>query len=99
MLPLHVWGNWQEQKLICLIVSCSLYHKLKLCVDHLAVWSSCMGHGSLDDFYLKVHNMYFSSCGQVKDPPLSIVIPLVGTLTLLTVVLPHLCVFLTTKDT
>lgn len=90
-----------ENKLICclLIFSHSIYHKLKLCVDNLAIASSCEGHGSLDDFFLKVHNMYFSSCGQVRDPPLTIVILLIGPLTLLTLVLPHLCVFLTTKNT
>ncbi|CAF98963.1 unnamed protein product [Tetraodon nigroviridis] len=75
-----------------------MYYKLKLCVDNLAITSSCMGHRSLGDFFLKVHNMYFSSCGEVRDPPLTTVILLIGPLTLLTLVLPHFCVFLTTRD-
>lgn len=91
--------NKKSYVVLCLIFSCSMYRKLKLCVDNLAITSSCKGHGTLDDFFLKVHSMYFSSCGQVKDPPLTIVILLIGPLTLLTLVLPHLCVFLTTKDT
>lgn len=85
--------------LSCLMFSCSMYHKLKLCVDSLASTTSCTGRGSLDDFFLKVHNTYFSSCGQIREPPLTIVILLMAPLTLLTLVLPHLCVFLTTKDT
>lgn len=91
--------NRNSHVVLCLIFSSRMYHKLKLCVDNLAIMSSCKGHGSLDNFFLKVHNMYFSSCGQVKDPPLTIVILLMGPLTLLTLVLPHMCVFLTTKDT
>ncbi|TNN04456.1 receptor activity-modifying protein 1-like [Takifugu flavidus] len=76
------------------------YHKLKLCVDNLAIESWCKGHGFLvDDFFLKVHNMYFSGCGRIRDPPLSILVLLIGPMTFLTLLLPHLCVFLTTKDT
>lgn len=83
-----------------LIFFCSKYHELKLCVDNLVIESWCKGHGFLvDDFFLKVHNMYFPGCGHVRDPPLSILVLLIGPLTFLTLLLPHLCVFLTTKDT
>lgn len=78
----------------------SIYSKLKNCVDDWANASCCRGYSFLaDKVFLKVHDMYFLDCGQVQDPPLTILIMLIAPVTIVTLLLPLLCVNLTTLDT
>nr|XP_046259852.1 receptor activity-modifying protein 1-like isoform X2 [Scatophagus argus] len=75
----------------------SIYNKLKHCVDDWANMSWCRGHRFLlDEVFLKVHNTYFSVCGQVHDPPLGTLIMLIAPVVVSTLLLPILCVSLTT---
>lgn len=53
----------------------------------------------MDKVFLKIHDMYFSVCGQVQDPPLTTLIMLIAPITIATLLLPLLCVNLTTRDT
>lgn len=74
-----------------------LYHSLKSCVDAWARASWCTGVGSTADrFFLHVHRSYFQECGRVRDPPLSALVLMVAPLVLTTLVLPMVCVHLTT---
>ncbi|XP_028249680.1 receptor activity-modifying protein 1-like [Parambassis ranga] len=76
------------------------YNELKLCVDHWANISWCKGYKFLvDEVFLGVHQMYFSLCGQVHDPPLTILIMLIAPVIITTLFLPILCVHLTTWKT
>lgn len=78
----------------------SIYSKLKNCVDDWAQASCCRGYSFLaDKVFLKVHDMYFLDCGQVQDPPLTILIMLIAPVSIVTLLLPLLCVNLTTSDT
>ncbi|KAF7647772.1 hypothetical protein LDENG_00167160 [Lucifuga dentata] len=73
------------------------YNKLKYCVDHWANISWCKGTGfQLDKIFLKVHQTYFSLCGQIVDPPLTTLIMLVVPGIIVTLFLPALCLHLTT---
>ncbi|XP_051261057.1 receptor activity-modifying protein 1-like [Dicentrarchus labrax] len=75
----------------------SIYNKLKHCVDDWANVSWCKGYGFLvDNVFFEVHEMYFSVCGQVQDPPLTTLIMLVAPVIIATLFLPLLCVNLVT---
>ncbi|XP_023147007.1 receptor activity-modifying protein 1-like [Amphiprion ocellaris] len=74
-----------------------IYYELKVCVDHWANISWCRGHKFLvDELFLEVHQTYFSLCGQVHDPSLSTLIMLTAPSVIATLLLPLLCVHLTT---
>lgn len=76
-----------------------IYNKLKYCVDDWAKASWCSGRGFLvDEVFLKVHETYFSLCGQVIDPPLTTVILLIAPVVMATLFLPLLCNSLTTYN-
>lgn len=76
-----------------------IYTQLKHCVDSSADVSKCRGRGSLvDEVFLKVHEMYFSDCGLVQDPPLFTLVMLVAPVTMVTLLLPLLYVYLTPRD-
>uniref|UniRef100_A0AAV2JUJ7 Uncharacterized protein n=1 Tax=Knipowitschia caucasica TaxID=637954 RepID=A0AAV2JUJ7_KNICA len=51
----------------------------------------------VDHLFMGVHQEYFSECGQVQDPPLTIVVLMVAPLVMCTLVLPMVCVHLTTS--
>ncbi|XP_060909858.1 uncharacterized protein LOC132987069 isoform X2 [Labrus mixtus] len=77
-----------------------IYNKLKLCVDEGAKASWCRGQGFLlDKAFLEVHYKYFWQCGQVQDPPLSTLIMLIAPVIIITLLMPILCVKLTTWST
>lgn len=100
--PLDCWNHSKASKLCPLLTLffCSIYSKLKHCVDYWENVSWCRGHGFLvDKVFLKIHDMYFSVCGQVQDPPLTALIMLIAPITIATLLLPLLCVNLTTRDT
>lgn len=78
---------------------CSVYNKLKYCVDGWAKASWCRGRGFLvDEVFLRVHETYFSLCGQVIDPPLTTVIMLIAPVVMATLFLPLVCNSLTTYN-
>ncbi|KAK7938893.1 hypothetical protein WMY93_002219 [Mugilogobius chulae] len=74
------------------------YYILQQCVEHWSKASWCNGVGSLiDRFFMNVHVTYFSECGRIKDPPVTVLLLMVAPLILCTLVLPVVCVRLTTK--
>ncbi|XP_055086592.1 receptor activity-modifying protein 1-like [Periophthalmus magnuspinnatus] len=74
------------------------YSVLKLCVDTWARGHWCSGVGTLvDDFFKDVHLTYFSECGRIQDPPMTALVLMVAPLVISTLLLPILCVYLTTK--
>ncbi|KAM6934502.1 receptor activity-modifying protein 1 [Xenentodon cancila] len=76
------------------------YYQLKLCVDFWANKSLCGGYMFLvDKVFLEVHQMYFSPCEQVQDPPLSTLMMLTAPVIITTLLLPVLCVPLITWNT
>lgn len=76
------------------------YNKLRECVEHWANTTLCKGVGStVNDFFLDVHQTYFSLCGQVQDPPLFTLVMLVAPVVITTLSLPLLCLPLTTNKT
>lgn len=82
-----------------LFFCCSIYNQLKKCVDDWANWSKCRGRSSLvDEIFLEVHEVYFSDCGRVHDPPLTTLIMLIAPATIVTLFLPLLCANLTVRD-
>uniref|UniRef100_A0A3B5BC96 Uncharacterized protein n=1 Tax=Stegastes partitus TaxID=144197 RepID=A0A3B5BC96_9TELE len=87
--------------LFCLpLFLCSIYNELKWCVDRWANASWCKGQRFLvDEVFLEVHRTYFSLCGQVHDPSLSTLIMLIAPSIIATLLLPLLCVHLTTWNT
>uniref|UniRef100_A0A3Q1GUS2 Uncharacterized protein n=1 Tax=Acanthochromis polyacanthus TaxID=80966 RepID=A0A3Q1GUS2_9TELE len=87
--------------LFCLaLFLCSIYYELNQCVDHWARKSWCRGHKFLvDELFLELHQTYFSLCGQVRDPSLSTLIMLIAPSIIATLLLPLLCVHLTTWNT
>lgn len=77
-----------------------IYYHLQLCVENCASASWCRGHRFLvDEVFLDVHETYFSLCGQVHDPPLTTLIMLVAPVTIVTLLMPLLCFYLTTWNT
>ncbi|XP_076602326.1 receptor activity-modifying protein 1 [Chaetodon auriga] len=75
------------------------YNQLKHCVDDWAKACWCRGHGSLvDKVFMKVHDMHFSGCGQVHDPPPTTLIMLIAPVIIATLLLPLLCAKLTTYN-
>ncbi|XP_069554931.1 receptor activity-modifying protein 1-like [Brachyistius frenatus] len=77
-----------------------IYDKLKWCVDDWANASWCKGCGFLvNEVFLEVHQTYFQLCGQLHDPSLSTVIMLIAPIVITTLLLPLLCVHLTTWNT
>ncbi|XP_055009380.1 receptor activity-modifying protein 1-like [Boleophthalmus pectinirostris] len=77
----------------------SSYNALKLCVDSEARSTWCSGVGTLvDDFFMDVHQTYFSECGRIRDPPVPVLVLLVVPLVMCTLLLPLLCTHLTTRD-
>uniref|UniRef100_A0A3B4A784 Uncharacterized protein n=1 Tax=Periophthalmus magnuspinnatus TaxID=409849 RepID=A0A3B4A784_9GOBI len=79
-------------------VWCSTYSVLKLCVDTWARGHWCSGVGTLvDDFFKDVHLTYFSECGRIQDPPVTALVLMVAPLVISTLLLPILCVYLTTR--
>ncbi|XP_008300525.1 receptor activity-modifying protein 1 [Stegastes partitus] len=77
-----------------------IYNELKWCVDRWANASWCKGQRFLvDEVFLEVHRTYFSLCGQVHDPSLSTLIMLIAPSIIATLLLPLLCVHLTTWNT
>ncbi|XP_076016649.1 receptor activity-modifying protein 1-like [Genypterus blacodes] len=76
------------------------YDKLKHCVDDWAMASFCKGTGfQLDEIFLQVHETYFSLCGLITDPPLITLIAIISPCIIFTLLLPALCVYLTTWNT
>ncbi|XP_074551205.1 receptor activity-modifying protein 1 [Halichoeres trimaculatus] len=76
-----------------------IYNQLKTCVDDWAKESWCTGHGFLvDNIFLEVHQTYFHQCGQIQDPPLFTLIMLIAPVIIATLLMPILCVHLTTYD-
>lgn len=101
--PLYFFGHWNNFKLsLCcpaFFALCSIYTQLKHCVDNSAAVSQCRGRGSLmDEVFLKVHEMYFSDCGLVQDPPLFTLVMLIAPVTIVTLLLPLLYFYLTPRD-
>ncbi|MEQ2189569.1 hypothetical protein GOODEAATRI_026570 [Goodea atripinnis] len=72
-----------------------LYNKLKMCVEASVKQSWCMGYTFMvDEVFLKVHQMFFSLCRQVHDPPLYTLLMLIVPSMIVTFFLPFLCVHL-----
>lgn len=77
-----------------------IYYQLKLCVDDWAKASWCKGQGFLvDNIFLRVHSTYFQQCGQVEDPPFFTLIMLIAPVIIVTLLMPAVCVKLTTWNT
>ncbi|XP_019955216.1 receptor activity-modifying protein 1 [Paralichthys olivaceus] len=75
-----------------------IYNQLCLCVDAWAKKSWCRGKWFLvDKVFLAVHQTYFSHCGLVQDPPLITFIMLISPCIIITLLVPFLCLSLTTK--
>lgn len=82
-----------------LLAFCSIYTQLKGCVEISAGLSKCLSRGFLvDEFFVKVHEMYFSDCGLIQDPPLLTLVLLIAPVTIVTLFLPLLCTYLTPQD-
>ncbi|XP_029315386.1 receptor activity-modifying protein 1 [Cottoperca gobio] len=77
-----------------------VYNTLKSCTDKLASVSWCRGHRFLvDTFFLEVHEMFFKLCGQVHDPPLTTLVMLIAPVIIATLLIPIVCIYLTTCNT
>lgn len=78
----------------------SIYNELKNCVDDSAVVSKCQSRSFLvDEVFFKVHEMYFSDCALVQDPPPITLLMLVAPATIATIFMPLLCVYVTPSYT
>ncbi|XP_068186225.1 receptor activity-modifying protein 1 isoform X2 [Antennarius striatus] len=75
-----------------------IYNQLKLCVDNSSEVFWCRG-SLVDEVFLRVHRMFFTSCGQVQDPSLITVVMLVVPSILFTLLLPFICAYMTPSDT
>ncbi|XP_061580516.1 receptor activity-modifying protein 1-like isoform X2 [Cololabis saira] len=76
------------------------YYKLKVCVDYWANETLCSGYKFLvENIFLEVHQMYFSLCPQVHDPPIFTLVMLTAPVIIITFLLPVLCVHLITWNT
>ncbi|KAM8856983.1 uncharacterized protein ACB058_008791 [Synchiropus picturatus] len=74
-----------------------IYNELKKCVDRIVDFTRCRGLPA-DEVYLDVHRNYFSLCRRLLDPPLRTLIVLTAPAVIVTLLLPILCVKLTTKE-
>uniref|UniRef100_A0A8C6PHL7 Uncharacterized protein n=1 Tax=Nothobranchius furzeri TaxID=105023 RepID=A0A8C6PHL7_NOTFU len=78
---------------------CRIYNDLSWCVEKCASATWCKGHKYLvDDVFLEIHRMYFSLCGNVQDPPLLNLIMLIAPAIVATLLIPFLCIHVTTLN-
>ncbi|XP_070400021.1 receptor activity-modifying protein 1 [Nothobranchius furzeri] len=76
-----------------------IYNDLSWCVEKCASATWCKGHKYLvDDVFLEIHRMYFSLCGNVQDPPLLNLIMLIAPAIVATLLIPFLCIHVTTLN-